>query len=444
MTPPTFGLRGTPEPLHNSAPKTEIERLTDLMRDDVLARLDSSKIVKMNELELLEHLEHVIQEVARARSVLLNKPEQHAVANELANDIIAMGPLEVLMRDPDVADILVNGPRQIYVERRGKLQLTDAHFRSDAHLLHIVQRIAASIGRRVDEQSPMLDARLADGSRVNVIIRPLSLRGVCMSIRRFPRIEIDFAKLVELGSTSAPVARALEIAAHCRLNIIVSGGTGSGKTTLLNVLSRPISPDERIVTIEDVAELQLQQPHVIPLETRPPNIEGQGQVVQRDLVRNALRMRPDRIIVGEVRGPEAFDMLQAMNTGHSGSMSTIHANTAMDAIVRIENMVLMANVGLPSRAILGQIASAVDLVVQIERMRDGVRRITEVAEITGVDADGVTLRELFQYRFIDEGADGKLVGAFDAMGGTPRFTKRLSYFGLDKEFLALVNPPAAP
>lgn len=451
MAQSSFGLRGlgvVPEgeaAMGHGEPPTAatVERLTDLVRDDVLARLDAAIVVRMTEPELLAHLERIIGDVANRRSVLLNRSEQQAVAHELANDITAMGPLEYLMRDPEVNDILVNGPSQIYVERRGKLQRTDAHFRSDDHLFHVAQRIGASIGRRIDEQSPMLDARLPDGSRVNVIIRPVSLKGVCMSIRRFSRTVIDFKKLVEFGSASAPLARLLEIAAHCRLNIIISGGTGSGKTTLLNAMSLPIDPDERIITIEDVAELQLQQPHVIPLETRPPNVEGQGQIVQRDLVRNALRMRPDRIIVGEVRGAEAFDMLQAMNTGHAGSMSTIHANSAADAISRIENMVMMANVGLSGRAILGQILSAVDLVVQIERMRDGVRRIVEVCELAHIENDTINLRELFQYRFIEENEDSKLIGVFEPTGVRPRFIKRLSYYGLDKEFMALLTPPAA-
>jgi len=290
----------------------------------------------------------------------------------------------------------------------------------------------------------MVDARLPDGSRVNSIIPPLALDGPSLSIRRFGRRRYDIEGLLERESLAPEMVSFLRALVRARLNIIVSGGTGSGKTTLLNALSLPIDPDERIITIEDVAELQLQQPHVIPLETRPPSIEGQGQIVQRDLVRNALRMRPDRIIVGEVRGPEAFDMLQAMNTGHAGSMSTIHANTAADALSRIENMVLTANVGLPGRAILGQIASAVDLVIQIERMRDGVRRITEVCELGAIENDAITLKELFAYRFIEEGADGKLSGVFEATGVRPRFLKRLGYYGLDKEFMALLTPPTAP
>jgi pilus assembly protein CpaF len=353
--------------------------------------------------------------------------------------MIGLGPIEPLLRDETIADILINGPRKIYVERRGKLELTKLHFRNDAHVLHVAQRIASSVGRRVDESSPMLDARLADGSRVNVIIPPLSLKGPCISIRKFSRSAMDFSKFVQLGTVSQSLARALEIAARCRLNIIISGGTGSGKTTLLNALSSMIDHGERIITIEDAAELQLQQPHVLQLETRPANIEGNGEVIQRDLVRNALRMRPDRIIVGEVRGAEAFDMMQAMNTGHNGSMSTVHANSARDALGRIENMILMASVSLPTRAIRGQMVSAIDLIIQTERMRDGVRRVTEVVEVVGLEEDTIGLAPLFTYRFLGENADGTLRGNFEAHAAHPRFLSRLEYFGLADAFLETIG-----
>jgi len=353
--------------------------------------------------------------------------------------MIGLGPLEPFLRDDSVADILVNGPSKIYVERHGKLELTPFHFRHNAHVLHVAQRIASSIGRRVDESSPMLDARLSDGSRVNVIIPPLSLKGPCISIRKFSRSAMGFQEFVRLGTLSSGLARAMEIAARSRLNIVISGGTGSGKTTMLNALSSMIDKGERIITIEDAAELQLQQPHVIQLETRPSNIEGQGQITQRDLVRNALRMRPDRIIVGEVRGPEAFDMMQAMNTGHNGSMSTVHANSARDALARIENMILMANVNLPTRAIRGQIVSALDLIIQTERMRDGVRRVTEVAELAGMEEDTILLRALFAYRYLGENSDGTLRGAFEAYGGRPHFLARLEYYGLGAAFLEALD-----
>jgi pilus assembly protein CpaF len=385
----------------------------------------------------------MIAEIANEQKQLLNQSEQHRLAAEIVDDMIGLGPIEPLLRDDSIADILINGPRKIYVERHGKLELTKLQFRSDAHVLHVAQRIASSIGRRVDESSPMLDARLADGSRVNVIIPPLSLKGPCISIRKFSRTAMDFSKYVQLGTVSPPLSRALEIAARCRLNIIISGGTGSGKTTLLNALSRMIDVGERIVTIEDAAELQLQQPHVLQLETRPPNIEGQGQVIQRDLVRNALRMRPDRIIVGEVRGVEAFDMMQAMNTGHNGSMSTVHANSARDALGRIENMILMANVSLPTRAIRGQMVSALDLIIQTERMRDGVRRVTEVVEVVGLEEDTINLSTLFSYRYLGENPDGSLRGNFEANAIRPRFLPRLEYYGLAGEFLEMLGAAKA-
>jgi pilus assembly protein CpaF len=328
----------------------------------------------------------------------------------------------------------------IFVERRGKLELTKLKFRSDAHVLHVAQRIASSIGRRIDGSSPMLDARLADGSRVNVIISPLSLRGTCVSIRKFSRSVLEFSKFIELGTLSPELGRALEIAARCRLNIIISGGTGSGKTTVLNALSGLIDPSERIITIEDAVELQLQQPHVIQLETRPPNIEGHGEVTQRDLMRNCLRMRPDRIIVGEVRGSEAFDMMQAMNTGHSGSMSTIHANSARDALARIENMILMANANLPMRAIRGQVVSAIDLLIHTERMRDGVRRVVEVAYVAGLEGEIISLGNLFVFKYLGENPDGSLRGSFEPSPARPRFLTRLEYFGLANAFLETLGP----
>jgi len=349
--------------------------------------------------------------------------------------MVGLGPIEVLLHDETVSDILVNGPHSIYVERSGRLELTGLSFRNDAHVLHVAQRIASAAGRRVDESSPMMDARLADGSRVNVIIPPLSIRGCCISIRRFSRKPMDLAALLGGGSLSPELAGILRIAAHCRLNILVSGGTGAGKTTLLNALSAEIDQGERIVTIEDAAELRLRQPHVVQLETRQQNIEGHGQVTQRDLVRNALRMRPDRIIIGEVRGAEAFDMMQAMNTGHNGSMSTAHANSASDALARVENMILMADMNLPVQAIRGQIVSALDLAIHIERMRDGTRRITEVAAIDGLRDDVVTLLPLFAYRHTGENADGSLRGVFEPTGAQPRFLSRLAYYGLADRYL---------
>ncbi len=422
------------------APRMAGSQAENLIHDEVLRRVEPAVAVKMSQKELTARVDGTVTEIANARKLLLNQHEQRSLVASIVDDMILLGPLEPLLHDDTVTDILVNGPNMIYVERRGKLELTDLHFRHDAHVLHVAQRIASSVGRRVDESSPMLDARLADGSRVNVIIAPLSVKGPCISIRKFSRGVIDFSKFVQLGSVSPELQRALEIAARCRLNLIISGGTGSGKTTLLNAMSRMISQDERIVTIEDAAELQLQQSHVIQLETRPPNIEGLGQITQRDLVRNALRMRPDRIIVGEVRGAEAFDMMQAMNTGHNGSMSTIHANSARDALARIENMILMANVNLPMRAIRGQIVSAIDLLIHTERMRDGVRRVTEVAEVVGLEEDVILLGTLFTYRFIGENPDGSLRGTFELSRTRPRFLPRLEYNGLADAFMEAMSP----
>jgi pilus assembly protein CpaF len=418
----------------------------DEIYDQILARVEPALAVRMARPELTGRIVQLVSEIADQRRLLLNQSEQQALAGAMVDDMIGLGPLEGLLHDDSVSDILVNGPRQIYVERHGKLVLTGVHFRNSLHVLHVAQRIASYVGRRVDESSPMLDARLTDGSRVNVVIPPLSLKGPCISIRKFTRNFLDFSRLTAFHSVSPALARALEIAAQCRLNILISGGTGSGKTTLLNAMSSLIDPGERVVTIEDTAELQLQQPHVIPLETRPANIEDKGQVTQRDLVRNSLRMRPDRIIVGEVRGPEAFDMLQAMNTGHNGSMSTIHANSSRDALARVENMVMMANVNLPSRAIRGQMVSALDLVVQVERMRDGARRVTELTEVVGIEQDVITLNSLFTFKYEGENPDGTLNGRFESSGIRPRFLARLDYYGLAAAFMKTITPAgeAAP
>ena len=412
-----------------------------LIHGEVMLRIDAAATAALARPELAERIEQLVGEIGRERRLLLNEQEQHELAGEIVDDMVGLGPLEPLLRDPGVADILVNGPNQVYVERKGKLELSTVRFRNEAHVLHVAQRIASAIGRRVDESSPMLDARLLDGSRVNVVIRPLSLRGPCISIRKFSRSFIELAELMRLSGAPAALVRVLEIAARCRLNIVISGGTGSGKTTLLNAMSRMIDPAERIITIEDAAELQLQQPHVIPLETRPPNIEGEGRVVQHDLLRNALRMRPDRIIIGEIRGGEAFDMLQAMNTGHNGSMSTIHANTPVDALARIENMVIMGGVQLPSRAIRRQIASAVDLIIQVERMRDGVRRIVQIADVVGVEEEAIVLAPLFNYVYLGENLDGTLRGEYVSSAHRPRFLARLDYYGLGAPFLAALGAP---
>ncbi len=412
----------------------------DVIHDEVLRRIEPSLAVQLSEEELRRRVAKMIHDIANERSLLVNQSEQDNLTVEIVDNMVGLGPLQPLLNDASLSDILVNGAKQIYVERRGRLEQAPFSFRNDAHVLHIAQRIASMIGRRIDESSPMLDARLSDGSRVNVIIPPLSIRGPCVSIRKFSRSTLDLPRMVEMGTMSPKLVRALEICARSRVNIIISGGTGSGKTTLMNALSKKIDVGERVITIEDTAELQLQQPHVVQLETRPPNVEGHGEITARDLVRNALRMRPDRIIVGEVRGPEAFDMLQAMNTGHNGSMSTIHANSARDGLVRIENMVLMSEVNLPSRAIRAQIASAIDLVIHLERMRDGIRRVMDVSEVVGMESDTITMNPLFTYQYEGENPDGSLRGSYVASGIRPRFLPRAEYFGLADSLIASITP----
>jgi pilus assembly protein CpaF len=417
----------------------------DELRSVCLARLDPAAVAAMSPDRLASEVERLISEIATIRRIQLNAREQHALAEELVHDMLGLGPLEPLLEDDAIADIMVNGPDRIFIERNGKVSLSNARFRDVAHLSGICQRIATAVGRRVDESTPMTDARLKDGSRVNIVFTPLALDGPYISIRKFRKRGIDFAKLVEYGALTSQIARLLEIAAQARLNVVISGGTGSGKTTLLNAMSRLIGHGERVVTVEDAAELQLQQPHVVRLETRPPSLEGKGEVTQRDLVRNALRMRPDRIIIGEVRGGEAFDMLQAMNTGHDGSMSTIHANTTRDALTRIENMVQMGNMGLPSRAIRTQIVSAVDLIVQVERHRDGGRRITQVTEVCGMEGDTVIINDIAQLEMMGgESPEGRLRTRYVISRTRPRAQRRLAYFGLDTDWMAALNQDAPP
>ena len=362
----------------------------------------------------------------------LNRPEQDDLVYQIVNDMLGLGPLEPLLEDESITDIMINGPKQVYIERHGKLGLSSVSFEDNAHLLNICNRIVNRIGRRVDESSPICDARLADGSRVNIIIPPLAIDGASVSIRKFGKRQIGFDQMVHQGNISAAMATVLRIAARCRLNVVVSGGTGSGKTTMLNALSGMIDNGERVVTIEDAAELRMQQPHVVRLETRPANLEGNGEVTMRDLVKNALRMRPDRIILGEVRGPEAIDLLQAMNTGHDGSMGTLHANRPREALTRLENMVTMGVASLPPKAIRSQIAGSLNLIVQISRMRDGVRRITHITEVMGMEGEVIITQDLFTYEFKGETEDGKLAGTFKSSGLRPHCLPRAAYYGLDK------------
>jgi pilus assembly protein CpaF len=406
-----------------------------------LAQLDPTSIANMSSERLALEVERVLSEIATEQHFQLNAREQRQLAAELVNDMLGLGPLEPLLEDDSITDIMVNGPNRVFVERGGKLTLSGIRFRDAMHVANISQRIASSIGRRIDESSPMVDARLKVGSRVNIVFPPLALDGPYISIRKFSRRQIDFERLISLGSVNPQVARVLEVAGRCRLNVIISGGTGSGKTTLMNAMSRLIDHGERVVTIEDAAELQLQQPHVVRMETRPPSLEGRGEITQRDLIRNALRMRPDRIIVGEVRGPEAFDMLQAMNTGHDGSMSTIHANNTRDAVTRIENMVQMGNLGLPGRAIRTQIVSAVDLIIQVERHRDGKRRVTQVTDVCGLEGETVILNDIFLFHVEGESIAGGLIGHYRINRSRPSFHQRLAYFGLDRAWMTALEEP---
>jgi pilus assembly protein CpaF len=409
------------------------------LRNLCLMRLDPTLIATVPQERIGAEVERLVAEIATERRIQLNGREQHALAIELANDMLGLGPLQPLLDDETVADIMVNGPNRVFVERAGQTVLSSTRFRDAAHVASICQRIASAVGRRIDEASPMVDARLADGSRVNIVFPPLALDGPYISIRKFARKVIDFERLVQYGSCTPHLARVLEIVGRARLNVIISGGTGSGKTTLMNAMSRLIDQGERIITVEDAAELQMQQPHVVRLETRPSSLEGKGEVTQRDLVRNALRMRPDRIIIGEVRSGEAFDMLQAMNTGHDGSMSTIHANTSRDAVTRIENMVQMGNMGLPAKAIRTQIVGAVDVIVQVERHRDGVRRITQVTDVAGLEGDVVILNDVFCYAIEGEGLNGRLFGHYKMSRARPSFHEKLVYFQLDRAWSAALD-----
>ena len=409
------------------------------LRSLCLSEMDPTSLAKLTPEELTQEVERTLAEIATQRRIQLNGREQRALARELVNDMLGLGPLEPLLEDDSITDVMVNGPERVFIERNGRLEISSVRFRDAGHVAHVCQRIAVRVGRRIDESTPMVDARLKDGSRVNIVFPPLALDGPYISIRKFSRQKIDFPRLIDFGTLTPPVARLLEMAARSRLNVVISGGTGSGKTTLLNALSRLIDIGERIVTIEDAAELQLQQPHVVRLETRIASLEGRGEVTQRDLVRNALRMRPDRIIVGEVRGSEAFDMLQAMNTGHDGSMSTIHANSARDALTRIENMVQMGNMGLPAHSILTQIVGAVDLIIQIERQRDGVRRVVQITDVCGMEGEVATLNDIFHFDVEGENPSGRLAGRYRCSRARPSFHERLSYAGVDRAWAATMD-----
>jgi pilus assembly protein CpaF len=396
----------------------------------VFERIDLERLQKLSGDQFRRELSLLIERILDDENMPVNQTERRRLVQDMQNEMTGLGPIESLMLDPSVSDILVNSYRQVYVERKGKLQLTSVQFHDDKHVLRIIEKIVSRVGRRIDESSPMVDARLPDGSRVNAIIAPLALDGPVLSIRRFSVQPMTMNDLVTRQTLTPQIAEMLEALACAKLNVLISGGTGSGKTTLLNVISGFIPSSERIITIEDAAELRLQQPHVVRLETRPPNIEGKGEVPQRALVRNALRMRPDRIILGEVRGAEAMDMLQAMNTGHEGSLATIHANTPRDALARLENMISMAGANLGLRAIRQQISSAITIVIQLMRFSDGSRKLVSLQEITGMEGDIITTQEIFCFRRTGVASDGKVKGYFTATGICPQFEHRLKEFGV--------------
>ncbi len=424
------------------APPAPVVSIRDRRRDDytelkvtlhqqLIDRINLSALETMTREQMQRDIGDIVQEMLKENNQALNAAERRQLVEDILDELLGLGPLEPLLKDPTISDIMVNSATKVFVERRGRIEEVGTRFASDQHLLRIIGKIVSAVGRRVDESSPMVDARLPDGSRINAIIPPLALDGPCLSIRKFPPSRTSIDKLVEYGSMTPDCATMLKAVVASRRNVIVSGGTGSGKTTMLNALSSSIGTHERVVTIEDSAELQLQQSHVVRLETRPANIEGRGEVTQRDLVKNALRMRPDRVILGEIRSGEAFDMLQAMNTGHDGSMTTLHANTPRDALSRLEQMIGMSGIDISPKSARAQIASAIQVVLQLERLQDGSRRVTSVAEVTGMEGDIILMQEIF--KFVREGidAEGKVIGEMRPMGVRPKFMEVLKSRGYD-------------
>ena len=418
------------KPIDQSTQQAYYEELKAKVHQRVIELLDLTVASSMSEEQLGQELSQLVEQILQEDKVALNQRERGQMVQDILHEISGLGPLEPLLKDPTINDILVNTHKQVYVERYGKLERTAVRFRDEAHLRRIIERIVARMGRRVDESSPMVDARLADGSRVNAIIPPCALDGACMSIRKFSKDPLQVSDLIEKRTLTPEIAELLRGIVRARLNVLISGGTGCGKTTILNILSGFIPTTERIVTIEDAAELQLRQDHVVRLETRPANIEGKGEIGQRDLVKNALRMRPDRIVVGEVRGAETLDMLQAMNTGHDGSLTTVHANSARDAITRIETMVAMAGFDLPSKALRHYISSALDVIVQLSRMSDGSRKVVSVQEVSGMEGDVVTMQEVFKFEQTGVDQNGKVKGRFRATGIRPKFAEKFQAMGI--------------
>jgi pilus assembly protein CpaF len=429
--PANFGRSGNAgDDAAASTGRNVYQEMKQRLHRAIINRMDLTKLGQLEPEQLHAEVARLAEDLLMAEQAPLSSNDRERLVGEVRHELFGLGPLEPLLADPTISDILVNSPTNIYIERRGKLERTDVTFKDDEHLMRVIERIVSTVGRRIDEASPMVDARLMDGSRVNAIIPPLALDGPVVSIRRFGAEPLRMNTLIEKGALTKEIAEMFEMCVHARLNILISGGTGSGKTTLLNALSAYIPETQRIVTIEDSAELQLQQPHVVRLETRPANIEGKGEVSQRDLVKNALRMRPDRIVIGEVRGGEAIDMLQAMNTGHDGSLTTVHANTPRDALARLETMIQMTGMRLSDRAMRQQVASAINLVIQAARLSDGSRRITSISEITGMEGEMITMQEIFMYERKGIDKDGNVMGRFRPTGVRPRFAEHLKTYGL--------------
>jgi len=406
----------------------------------LIESIDLAQLAKLDSEAAREEIRDIVNEIIAIKNLVMSIAEQEELLDDICNDVLGYGPLEPLLARDDIADIMVNGSGTVYIEVEGRIQRTGIRFRDNQQLLNICQRIVSQVGRRVDESSPICDARLADGSRVNAIVPPLAIDGPALTIRKFRKDKLTLDQLVRFGAISPEGAEVLKIIGRCRANVLISGGTGSGKTTLLNCLTNYIDTSERVITCEDAAELQLQQPHVVRLETRPPNIEGEGEVTMRDLVKNCLRMRPERIIVGEVRGPEAFDLLQAMNTGHDGSMGTLHANSPREALSRCESMITMGGYALPSKTIREMICSSIDVVIQAARLRDGSRRITHITEIVGMEGETIVTQDIFLYDIVGEDTDGKIIGRHRSTGiGRPRFWERARYFGEEKRLAAALD-----
>jgi pilus assembly protein CpaF len=424
-----------PEPVKQVDKRSEQYYQTKMtVFNALIETIDLAQLAQLDAESAREEIRDIVVEIIGIKNVVMSIAEQEQLLDDICNDVLGYGPLEPLLARDDIADIMVNGADTCYIEVDGRIERTNVRFRDNAQLMNVCQRIVSQVGRRVDESSPICDARLLDGSRVNVIAPPLAIDGPTLTIRKFKKDKLRLQDLVKFGSISPPGAEVLRIIGHCRANVLISGGTGSGKTTLLNCLTGFIDPGERVVTCEDSAELQLQQPHVVRLETRPPNIEGSGQVTMRDLVKNCLRMRPERIIVGEVRGPEAFDLLQAMNTGHDGSMGTLHANSPREALSRVESMITMGGFSLPAKTIREMIVGSIDVVVQASRLRDGSRKIITITEVLGLEGDTIILQDVMRFEMQGEGPDGKLMGDHRGTGvGRPRFWERAAYFNMERE-----------